>query len=653
MATPDDLILAQAPIVRPDPIPRPEPIERPMVRRPVNPFDKYVKGAEDQVPQKSLNPFDKYVTQDNAAPVEAPRPLNFGQPSQQGINPPQSVNPDIIRKALEDAPPDVRERALREWASTQPDNPMLPDILKSFGVGIVKGVTGLATLPDTMGRLVESGAEWVGASPDTAGIAGSVVRGALGPGQPRAISYDQATKAIEDVAGPLYKPKTLPGEYAQTVGEFVPGGITPGGIGRKIANVVLPAVTSETAGQIAKDTALETPARIAGAVVGGNIPNALRRARTPFPNPDPERQRLVDVLDREGINLTAGDRTGRKSLRYAESAANDTPFSGQRIAAQKELQGEQFTQAALRRAGIRNATRATDEVIDAQYRRLGQEFESFAQNTAVPITPRLIGQAQQIIRQYERLTPEAARVPAVREFADEILGLYQRGGRFTPTVLPGPQYGRWRSVIGAAARSTQDPVSEQALYSLQRLLDDAAEQTLRQRGGFMNNGMADQMRQTRREYRNLLVISKARGAGEDAAMGILNPRQLQQAAKQMEGWQAYSRGRGDFTELAKAGNAVLTPLPQSGTAPRLVAHGILNTLGAIGGTLLGGPAGGLGGAVGTQVAQGVGARMLMSRPVQSYLGNQTRTRAIEESRRRDRNSILSGILASREREQRQ
>lgn len=644
MATPEEIILAQAPIVRPEPIPRPDPVERPSVRKPGR-FDRYIQqdSAATPGPEKPIGRFDKYIQQEQ--PAEQ-RPLNFGQPSTQGINAPQSVNPDMLRQVLESAPPDIREKALREWAATRPDDPMLPDILKSFGVGLVKGTMGLATLPDTAGRLVEAGADYVGLPQGVKDFAGSAVRGALGPGQPRAISYDQMKGAVEDAAGPLYKPKTLPGEYAQTVGEFVPGGLGPGGVGRKVANVVLPAVTSETAGQVARgiDPGLETPARVAGAIIGGQIPNAAMRMRTPFPQPDPERARLVQVLDNEGVNLTAGDRTGRKSLRWAESAANDTPFSGQRIGAQKELQGEQFTQAALRRAGIRNATRATDEVIDAQYRRLGQEFESFAQNTAVPITPRLIGQAQQIIRQYERLTPEAARVPAVREFADEILGLYQRSGRFTPTVLPGPQYGRWRSVIGAAARSTQDPASEQALYALQRLLDDGAEQMLRQRGGFMNNGMADQMRQTRREYRNLLVLSKARGAGEDAAMGIINPRQLQQAAKQMEGWQAYSRGRGDFTELARAGNAVLAPLPQSGTAPRLMAHGLLNTIGAVGGTLFGGPVGGLLGAIGTQVGQGVGSRILMSRPVQGYLGNQTLARAIQRSQQRSRNSPIAGTL---------
>ena len=661
MATPDELILAQAPIVRPDPIPRPEPVERPGSRRP-NRFQKYVQpeGEAPAEPEKPVNRFEKYVTQDTADPAapQPQRPLNFGQPSQQGINAPQSLNEDVIRQALEKAPPDVRERALREWAATKPDDPMLPDILKSFGVGMVKGGVGLATMPEAVGTAVRNAGEAF-KLPEWAKVAASAVVNPMdAPSRLRAkiaqtvglpdleLSNKNVIGAIENATGgPLYKPKTLPGEYAQTVGEFVPGGLTPAGMGRRVANVVAPAVVSETGGQIFKGTDLETPARIAGSVIGGTLPNAAARIRTPFPNPSPERARMVQVLEREGIDLTAGDRTGSKPLRWAESAANDVPLSGHRIGATKEMQGEQFTRAVLRRAGI-DAPRATDDVIDGAFRRLGQEFDTFGQYAAVPVTPQLSGRINNIARQYERVTEPSLVNPLVRSIADDISQIYQTNNRsIMPAMLDARRYSAWRSDIGAAARATSDPRTERALYDMQRLLDDAAEASLRQRGGYRFNAIADRMREARREYRNLLTIAKARGAGEDAAVGIINPRQLQQAAKQMEGWQGYSRGRGDFTELARAGNAVLAPLPNSGTPARLAAQGLFTTLGTVGGALSGGPVGAIAGGIGSHLAQGTGARLLMSQPVDSYIGRRTLQAAQQQSQARQ-SPLIPALLAA-------
>lgn len=68
-----------------------------------------------------------------------------------------------------------------------------------------------------------------------------------------------------------YQPKTIPGEYAKTTGEFAAGAIGPGGVVRKAAQVVLPAVASETAGQLTKGTPSEPYARFAGALLGGGV----------------------------------------------------------------------------------------------------------------------------------------------------------------------------------------------------------------------------------------------------------------------------------------------------------------------------------------------------------------------------------------------
>ncbi|WP_146221852.1 hypothetical protein [Methylobacterium sp. B4] len=90
-------------------------------------------------------------------------------------------------------------------------------------------------------------------------------------------------RGVEKATGPLYEPKTVPGQYAQTVGEFAPGALVGlGGVARRAAETIIPAVLSETAGQATKGSAAEPFARLAGGVAG-NVGVATAAARADAP----------------------------------------------------------------------------------------------------------------------------------------------------------------------------------------------------------------------------------------------------------------------------------------------------------------------------------------------------------------------------------
>jgi hypothetical protein len=133
------------------------------------------------------------------------------------------------------------------------------------------------------------------------------------------------------------------------------------------------------------------------------------------------------------------------------------------------------------------------------------------------------------------------------------------------------------------------------------------------------------LRQARNEYRNMIVLEKAAtGAGSGAAEGLISPSQLRNAVVQ-QSRRAYGRGQGDFAELARAGEALLKPLPQSGTSPRHNVTHMLQTIGAIvggGAGAAGGPGGAAAGALAGLAAPAIAGRALLSRPAQAYLGNQ-------------------------------
>lgn len=501
-----------------------------------------------------------------------------------------------------------------------PSEPVLQDVIKSVGGGLGRGVAGLVGLPGTIEQLGRAGVNYAGT---LAGKTGQVVSP-----EPVLASGADVQKMIEDkVTGPFYKPKTTAGKYASTIAEFAPGALIPGSaVQRVVGNVVGPAVASETAGQLAEGSGYEGAARLAGALAGGMLPNAMSRAYTPIPT-DPTRQRMVQTLRNDGVDaLTAGEVTGSKPLRYLEQHASDIPFSGGRAATQADRAAEQFTQAALRRAGV-NSPRATQDVIDAAFTAHGQRFDQLAQQSSATLNAadaRRIGQA---IQDYARLTPPTSQVPFVSE-------IWQNIRNHAGSPIGGDVYQRYASVIETAARNSSDPAASRALREIKNVLDDAV-------GRGLPAGMQNAWRDARREYRNLLVVAQASAAaGEKAANGLISPAALAAATKQIQGQRNFQRGRGDLSELARAGQAVMSPLPNSGTPARLAAGAVGAGVGqAIGGLMGGAPGMGLGAVLGPLGAATM-ARGFMSAPVQNYLGANARMAPMRS------NPAMSGAIAA-------
>lgn len=161
------------------------------------------------------------------------------------------------------------------------------DVAKSAGVGVANAAIGMAGIPGDLQGIGRAAGDLIGSKMPSMPEAPQWLsdlwkRGQISP--ERAEHYmrrgDMPTaplpasgdirSAVEGVTGPMYKPKTMAGEYARTVGEFAPAvvGGAPGMIG-KAAQVAVPAVASETAGQLTKGTDAEPYARLAAALAGG------------------------------------------------------------------------------------------------------------------------------------------------------------------------------------------------------------------------------------------------------------------------------------------------------------------------------------------------------------------------------------------------
>lgn len=431
--------------------------------------------------------------------------------------------------------------------------------------------------------------------------------------------------SIKSVMAPAIRPESADptNQVVRRIGQEVGASLVPAaGVVAKSATPIRAAIgqvaTATGAGtaagaaqQLTDNPYVEIAAQIMGGGAVAGAANLGRKAVTPF-TIDPERQAVNATLAREGVELTPGQATGSDRLKYAESE-----LGGAAIANLTTRQQEQFTQAALSRAGI-SAPRATPEVMQRAYDDLGDQFDTLAARNSVTGDPQMVQDLGGTWSEYTSLVNESQRAPIVestiRDIADAIRA---NGGTIT-----GEAYKSLRSRLGRALFRATDPELSGALRGLQGALDGAMERSM------VAAASPDlgAWQQVRSDYHNFMILQNAAsGAGENAAMGLISPAMLKQAVtRQNKG--GYVRGQGDFAELARAGVAGLTPLPNSGTAARLGARSLAQGVPSVAGYLVGEKAlpgfGGLMGAVlGSQAPNALGA-MMLSGPGRRYLTNQ-------------------------------
>lgn len=433
------------------------------------------------------------------------------------------------------------------------------------------------------------------------------------------------SQTIKSMMGPAINPPSQDAgnQVVRRIGQEVGATLVPGmGQIARSATPIKEAVSlgatalgSGTGAAVAQQAAPDNPyVQLAGQILGGAgagaVGKTLQKIVTPFPA-DVKRAAFNDLMKREGVDLTAGQRTGSKGLQYAESE-----LGGGTAAAAMTKQAEQFTRAALARAGV-NADRATPEVMDSAFKDLGSQFDDIAARNIIIPDRQLGADLSHAVSDYTQVVSKSNRAPIVQDVMQDIVG-YARAGKMT-----GAQYSDLRSRLNKVGRHTArtDPHLSEAVFGMQQALDNAMERSIARD----NPNDLGVLQQARREYKNLIAIEDAVGrAGEAAANGLVTPGNLR-GAVQRQNKRGYIRGKGDLSGLARAGVATMTPLPQSGTAPRQAVRALGTGVPTILGAAAGAPGGYLGSALGAVAGAAVpyaAGRAILSAPGRGYLANQ-------------------------------
>lgn len=436
-------------------------------------------------------------------------------------------------------------------------------------------------------------------------------------GQEESVPGKEETRSLleKNVTGDLHKPETRAGRFGETVGEFLgnPASyIGPGGPAIKAATAATGGLGSEALGQILEGTSAEPYGRIIGGMLGATAPRAAVRTITPNPV-SPQRLEAVNRLRAEGIEPTAGQITGSRALRYAESELGQAPGAGGARERAATRVDDGLTRAALARVG-EVADRATPEVVDRAFTRIGGQFDALAARNQATYDAQFVQQLLDAQNNYNQLVSVSQRAPVVENMVNDALGRLSRS-----RTLEGDVYQSTRSRLERMRRNTKDPEVNMALAEMRDAYDNLMERSLTA----ANSPDLGAWQEVRRQYRNMLVIeTAATGAGEKVAEGVITPAKLRQGAVAQDK-RGYVRGRGDFSGLAHDANQILTPLPESGTGARVLMSAIPGVLGSAGAAGLGhgGYESVLAGILGT-MAPGAAGRFLHSAPVQRWLANQ-------------------------------
>lgn len=148
------------------------------------------------------------------------------------------------------------------------------DVARVIPGGLAQAGAAIAGAPGDIESLLDAGGNWIakklGASDETIDKFQQYRERSDAAGlMPKPPTSAGINKAVSSPFGGFYQPKTMPGEYAQTAAQFAPAALAPGSALPRIARTLIPAATSETAGQLTKGTKYEPYARAAGALAGG------------------------------------------------------------------------------------------------------------------------------------------------------------------------------------------------------------------------------------------------------------------------------------------------------------------------------------------------------------------------------------------------
>lgn len=271
---------------------------------------------------------------------------------------------------------------------------------------------------------------------------------------------------------------------------------------------------------------------------------------------EPALRDLAMKAESYGIPVTMAQLSDSRFLRTLKSVVDKLPFSGsQKLAGQQQ---KAFNRAVAQTFG-ESADNVSTDVAAAAKRRLGRTFEALSARNKVKVDGQLLNDLVSLSDEASK-TGTADNARAVTSLVDDFLSKTENG------AVSGKAYRELDSRVGRLIKGTQDGDKRHYLGRLRDSIRDAMDRSI-------SPGDSKAWQGARKQYRNLKTVEDLI---EKSATGDLSPALLLGLVRRADKNMAYTGG-GELGDLARIGQRFLKdPIPNSGTAERLLAAGAIS-----------------------------------------------------------------------------
>ena len=323
-----------------------------------------------------------------------------------------------------------------------------------------------------------------------------------------------------------YRSPLVSGQYGGTLGEFTGGAVAMpiGGPLRAIGSTIVPAIASETAGQMTKGTEYENMARLAAAfgipITQALATPALRRMAIGDPAEvqayvqGSTRPQSVGVLERAGVeDISAGQQLGSEALMRLEG----------RVGPSLTSMG-QLTRAVAKEAGINtDAGVLSANVVNTNRDRLGSVFNQ-ADDLAGGVPTQAEGMsAVDLVSTAEGFMSEGVKVPkALNNVANTIGNAFADGVELDAKTIK-----QLRAKLNEAIKRYSRAADKQIEYGLAEDLLNTLDDMVTRQISTTAPDFIDTLNTARQQYRAHLTLERAlTGGGQGKAAGRISPESL-------------------------------------------------------------------------------------------------------------------------------
>lgn len=370
-----------------------------------------------------------------------------------------------------------------------------------------------------------------------------------------------ALQADQDEKTRLYQPLKQARPWATGIGEALPAMAVPmGGAASSAAalatktglgNAALGAMEYGSAGERAGTALMQGAGGAAGALAGKALGSGLARLGNLQPflsRATPAQQSAAAVLDGAGVPLSIGERSASRVARGLEDAMQYIPATAGTAQAQKIAQQQALNQATARLAGVNSAglTHITPDIAAAARKGAGQEIGNIAARNTMQVGSPVMSQILNLQNEVGQFAAQDVAKPVLARINQALQKIETDAAG--NTVMNGRAYRELQSAIGKQMKNASGDLKGY-LGTLRETLRDGMNASI---------SAADQKAwaKANETYRNAITLEDVAAR---SATGDISPTALFQASK---------KAPKEMRELGAAANALIRPLPTSGTAER-------------------------------------------------------------------------------------